>query len=519
MSVRAFYCPGCGAPVDPASQTRFACGYCGSILEINPRKIIQVRISESQATELEIEELPPATLLCSETGRFELSILEQEIPGTLPDGFFPLVLPEGRFALVYLRLIDDKKRSKGGDLEGLCQLVQESLQQEEDPGLAAYHALEHLSRGPYDGKLEVAILLFRPARSTVVVYNAGCQSSLWWVSGEEGRVIDVFGSYPALERKMLRQASDHFSNSPPCYLAADDLVVAVSAAYAGRGGGPYSDGIRSLLESLDEHIGEHPLRVVTLAKNRYWQNLAPAAREEPLAGPLRVAAVRALAPPWPASPAPLGEIRKVEVPGFEFAAHLSPQESLELFPLHDDRFCLVWIDRQSLQPGMAESMTEAILAVLDRPDHGDNENPREAGRQAFARTGQPCTMLVLQLFPKWGRAKWFRRGWWQPLCLGPRGFNDPAGAQMFDEGGEASVYPRARMLFTGSLPLERHAHLAGDLAQQWYGGKASALYSALFAHWRTSSSEQALEKLLRAAQADRPEADLKGTALLTRLSD
>ena len=88
---------------------------------------------------------------------------------------------------------------------------------------------------------------------------------------------------------------------------------------------------------------------------------------------------------------------------------------------------------------------------------------------------------------------------------------------MFDEGGEATVDPKARLLFPGSLPLAGPAPDAEELARQWYGGKSSALYDALFAHWRTTKGERALSKLAAATLADRPEASLSGLALLTRM--
>ena len=514
--IRALYCPGCGAPLDPGEETRLRCLYCDSVLEIRQRKVSQTESSASQLTALDVDSLPLADLFSSETGRFELSVLEQPVPGTQPDGFFPLTLAQGRFALVSLRLVGDDRRTKTGDLTELTETVRLSLEEEEDPGLAAYQALETLSRGTYDGKLEIAILLFSPDRSSVTVYNAGCQSSLWWVSSEEGRVIDVFRSYPPLERKMLRQSTDHFSNCQPCYLASNDLIVMVSAAYAGRGGGSYSDGTRALLDSLNEHLGEHPLRVVTLAKNAYWEKLSPSAKEEPLSGTLRVAAVRALAPPVTAAPDFELRLRRMGYGTFEAVFLTSPGESLTLHQLHDDRCCLLWIEGQ---PDEAVArMTEAVLEVLDRENHGDNENPREAGRRALALSnGSTCRLLVLQLFPRWGRAKWFRAGWHQPLCLGPRGLKDVARAQMFDEGGEATVDPKARLLFTGSLPLAGPAPDAEELARQWYGGKSSALYDALFAHWRTTKGERALSKLAAATLADRPEASLSGLALLTRM--
>ena len=513
--LNSLYCPGCGAPLDPGEQTRFRCEYCNSVLQVHHRRIQQTEAPTDNPSGLDLPQLPLSELSSSDSGRFELSVLEQAMPGSDPDGFFPLPLAQGRFALIYLRLIDEKGKTKIGDLPALTQVVRESLEDEEDPGLAAYHALESLFQRPFDGKLEVAIALFSPNRSSVTVYNAGCQSSLWWVSSEEGRVIDLFRAYPPLERKMLRQANDHFSNCPPCYLASNDLFVLVSAAYAGRGGGPYANGTRSLLDSLNQHLGEHPLRVVTLAKNAYWENLSPAAKDKPLSGHLRVAAVRALPPP---NSAPLGledRFRTFNFGPFETVFLSSPGESLSFHTLHDNRGCFIWTDTQD-EPTV-DRMTQAVLEVLDRRDHGDNENPREAGRRALAQLENPqVRLLVLQLFPQWGRVKWFRSSWHQPLGLGPRGLKDVARAQMFDGGGEASLDERARMLFTGDLPLAGEAPDAQELARQWHGGKASALYDTLFAHWRTTKGERALSKIAQAVRADCPNATLSGLALVTR---
>lgn len=516
VTIRALFCPGCGAPLDPGEQTQLRCAYCDSVLRIQQQRVSQTETSSSQLSALDLSSLPLAELFSSETGRFELSVLEQTVPGTHPDRFTPLGLSGGRFALVNFRLIDEKGRTVPGDLDLLAETVKTVLEEEEDPGLAAYQALEVLTQGTFEGRLEIAIALFCPERSSVTAYNAGCQNSLWWVSSEEGRVIDVFRGYPALERKMLRQANDHFSNCAPCYLATNDLIVTVSAAYAGRGGGSYTDGTRALLDSLNHHLGEHPLRVVTLAKNAYWEKLSPAGKEKPLSGPLRVAAVRAVSPRAPVSEDFSESLQRMEYGSFEAVFLTSPSQSLALHPLHDERCCILWVEGASAQT--VNEMTAAVLDVLDRRDHGDNENPREAGRRALARAnGESVRLLVLQLFPQWGRAKWFRAGWHQPLCLGPRGTKDVARAQMFDEGGEASLDSRARMLFTGDLPLAGPAADAAELARQWHGGKASALYDALFSHWRTTKGQVALKKLATAACADRPGPRPSGLALVTRI--
>lgn len=517
LSVRAVYCPACGAPLDPGEATRMTCGYCGSVLEIQHRKITQTQRPEPELGGRETHPLPLADLISTQTGRFELSILEQVVPNTPPDGFFPLTLQGGRFALAFLRLVDEKDKTKFGDLDQLCEVSKESLSDEEDPGLAAYQALEHLSETPFVGRLEIAIMLFSPDRSMVTVYNAGCPGSVWWVSSEEGRGVDLFRAYPPLEKKMLRLANDHFSNSEPCYLAADDLIVAVSAAYVGRGGGSYSNGSGPLIQSLNSNLGEHPLRVVTLAKNSYWDSLPPAALEEPPSGTLRVAAVRALAPKPAQELSQNAKLESLEFANFEASFLLTGCEHLALHPLHDDRACYLLLKADDLHSAEIERMTQAVLGVLDRRDHGDNENPREAGRQALIQIDRPCSILVLQVIPKYGRVKWFRAGWPQPICLGPRGLADSDFAQKFDEGGEASTAVRSRLFFPGDLPFEGPVAGTKAVGEIWHGGKASALYGALFAHWRTSNTSKALKKFLLAAMGDVPgRLDLSGSVLLTR---
>ncbi len=524
LAIRAFYCPACGAPLDPGEATRTTCGYCGSVLEIQRRQVTQTQRPDSGAAPSEGPPLPLASLISVQTGRFELSIMEQLVPNTPPDGFFPLVLPDERFALAFLRLVDENNKTKVGDLDSLCRVITQSLSDEEDPGLAAFQALEHLSESTFLGRLEVAIMLFSPDRSKVTVYNAGCPGSIWWVSSEDGRVIDLFRAYPPLEKKMLRLSNDHFSNAPPCYLAADDLIVAVSAAYVGRGEDSYSDGSRVLIESLNANLGEHPLRVVTLAKNSYWESLPPAALETPPSGALRVAAVRALAPASAHDLPQATTVKCVEFENYEASFLLTGTEHLALHPLHDGRACFLLLKADALNAEEIERITKAVLEVLDRRDHGDNENPREAGRQALAQIERSCSILVLQVIPKYGRVKWFRAGWGQPICLGPRGMADSDFAQKFDGGGEASTAPRARLFFPGNLPFEGPQTGTKDVGESWYGGKASALYGALFSHWRTTDTSKALRKLLLAALGDTldnagslpPGTDLSGSLLLTR---
>jgi hypothetical protein len=113
--------------------------------------------------------------------------------------------------------------------------------------------------------------------------------------------------------------------------------------------------------------------------------------------------------------------------------------------------------------------------------------------------------------------KHFRGGWKQPLGLGPRGVRDGSGGQQFDEGGEATVNEGSRLFFPGGLAYEGQHGSAESFATVWNGGKASRLYEAFTLHWKTKKTRAALEKLVRAAASDLPDADLTGLALVTGL--
>lgn len=513
--VKRLHCPACGAPVKGGEEKSLTtCEFCDCTLLISGRKIIE------QQTEDVVKgasvHTPPSALIAEEIGRFELSILEQLTADSRPDGFASLALPGERFALIFLRVTDAQAQTTDQDYQSLCDRLKASLTRHEDPGLAAYELLEFLSDQLADFRLELQIVLFEPRTSSVVVYNAGGQRSIYWVSGEEGRVIDVFQSYPVLERKMLKMSRDHFSNSKPVYLSGSDLVVAVSAAYAGRGEGPYADGTGALVRSLNEHLGEQPLKVVTLAKNAFWNERSPAAKEQPIKGPLRVVAVRvkpgvALQEWSPES------LRVVAGEQFEIACRAPAEDFLEMVPLHKNREVFLWFCGRDFTPDDYELGKRAVIDLLDRPDYGDNENPRRAGREAAQAIGHEGRFLVVLLLNEYGRTKWYRHCWAQPLGVGPRGLGDPPSAQCFDEGGEATVPEGARQFFPGSLPFYTKPARAEDLAQAWYGGKASALYQALFCHWRTPGTARALARFLQAAESDRPDAALDGCCLLGRV--
>ncbi|MGE0492185.1 MAG: hypothetical protein AB7S38_23440 [Vulcanimicrobiota bacterium] len=234
MRLHALYCPGCGAPINPGDAQQVTCSYCGSVLLVQRFSVRQTSPGRSGE---EIQSPLPAELSQVVTGRFELSLLDQVVPGAGPEWFRPLDLGQGRFALAYLRLVDADGQSLARPSDDAFAVLTTSLQEDSDPGLAAYLLLEHLVRQGFRERVETAILLFEPARSSVVTYNAGCPGCLLWVSQEEGRTVSLGRAYEALEARMLRETRDYFSNSDRLTLAGDDLVVLVSAGYAGRGGG------------------------------------------------------------------------------------------------------------------------------------------------------------------------------------------------------------------------------------------------------------------------------------------
>ncbi|MHB8877598.1 MAG: TFIIB-type zinc ribbon-containing protein, partial [Myxococcaceae bacterium] len=270
MRIQALHCPACGAPIEvPPGSPRATCSYCAASLAVANERVTDRSGRPSPPARPEDPlpfPQPPATLYtyASEGSRFELSVVEQELPERVPDLFTPVDLGEHRFALVYLRAVDSDGQTVAAELAGAFAALRASLEDDADPGLAANLALEALGKKGFVHKLECAVLLFEPRHMTMTGYSAGCRDSVVWVSSEEGRSIVPGGDHPALERKMLREARDYFSNMRPIRLAASDLVVFTSAGYAGRGKGG-SGTARGLFDALNEHLGEEPLRIVTLA--------------------------------------------------------------------------------------------------------------------------------------------------------------------------------------------------------------------------------------------------------------
>ncbi|MGV3623406.1 MAG: hypothetical protein ACO1OB_21480 [Archangium sp.] len=520
MRIQAPHCPSCGAPLSvPEAVARVTCTYCNTLLIIEDERVStqrprpDPRPAHDDDDETPYPE-PDATLWAHVYPRFELSVIEQKIPQAIPEWFAGLQLADDRFAFVSLRVVDRDGRPVVHPLDVAFDALRSSLEDDGDPGLAANLALEALCAKPFDQRLECAVVLFEPRHMKVTPYAAGLANGLIWASGEEGRTITIDGHHGALERKMLRESADHFSNGRAVQLAAGDLIIIPSAGFMGRGSRGYSEGPRVLHDVANAQLGEEPLRVVTLAKNAFWAEFNKRSRSvNAPVGDVRVAAVRAVSPPLSSSMPSSYEVKSFRSRKYELSCLASRGDRFEFVQLHSDRQLLVWLSGEG---DLAKAMT-AIKAVLDG-DTGDNENPRRAGREALEAMGtQDVRMAVIQLFDQYERVKYWRHGWKQPIALGPRGLRSDSGMQQFDEGGEATVNEGSRLFFPGALEFEGQHSQVSEFASVWRGGKASRLYAGLASHWKTKKTERALQNLALAAVSDEPKASLSGVALVTGL--
>lgn len=520
MRLQAPHCPSCGAPVDvPPGAERVVCAFCQTSLVVEAHAVSTrgalPRPAPEKAKAPPFPE-PEATLRNWAVPRFEVSLIEQPIPGAVPEVFAGLELPDDRFAFVSLRVVDAEGAPVAVSLQPAFDALSSSLQNDGDPGLAANLALEALCARPFTHRLEVAIALFEPARMRVTPYSAGAREALAWVSSEEGRTCTITGHGNALERKSLRERGDHFENGRPIHLAAHDLILFPSPGFLGRGAKGYGDGLRAMTEAANEHLGEAPLRIVTLAKNAFWEDFQKNTWSRPApSGDIKLVAVRAVLPDL-ATTTPAGKLETLKTKRYEVALLSSPGERIALSPLHDERQALVWLSAPGVTDEQWKAFHGAVISVLDRKDHGDNDNARAAGRHGLEALGRSdVSVLVAHLSDRYQRVKWFRQGWKQPVQVGPRGVKGD-GHQAFDEGGEATVNEGHRLFFTGTLSYDGQPQTAAQLAEVWNGGKASRLYEALEGHWKTKRSGPALEQLARAAVSDEHEAPT-GLALITGL--
>lgn len=54
VTIRALFCPGCGAPLDPGEQTQLRCAYCDSVLRIQQQRVSQTETSSTQLSALDL---------------------------------------------------------------------------------------------------------------------------------------------------------------------------------------------------------------------------------------------------------------------------------------------------------------------------------------------------------------------------------------------------------------------------------------------------------------------------------
>jgi LSD1 subclass zinc finger protein len=526
MRLQAPHCPACGAPLEvPEGASRVTCGYCAAslVVENAAHTVRGKRPAAPPEAEPEAKayDEPEAVLYDKPFPRFELSAIEQKIAGAVQEVFMALELAEQRFCVVQLRCVDGEGKPRLHDLRAATEALTDSLAQDFDPGLAANLALEALCQKPFDARLEVSIVLFSPQRMRVDAYGAGWRDGMWWSSGEEGRCITVDAHHPALERKLLREEGDHFQNSRPIHLASNDLLVLPSPGFLGRGARGYASGARVVTETLNAHLGEEPLRVVTLCKNAFWPEFQKDLRHTPQpVGNVRVVAVRALLPPLLETLPADAVVETHHSRHYGVSLFKGPRDATRLLKLHSDRAAVVWLSpvEGALPEGAMDTACKAIAEVLDGQT-GDNENPRAAGRDALEALGlgvDKVKLCVVQLFDAYHRVKYFRHGWKQPVALSDRG-RDQGSMQQFDEGGEATVNPGHRLFFPGGARYEGSPHTPPQLAEVWPGGKASRLYEAMREHWKTKKGEVALGRLARALLSDQPEAGLSGVLLVTAL--
>ena len=211
--------------------------------------------------------------------------------------------------------------------------------------------------------------------------------------------------------------------------------------------------------------------MVTLAKNAFWEDRPPAAAEHPLSGHLRVAAVRAKAP----EPLMVTEAFSVSERGsgdFSLALLERVYDHKEVLSLHSNRSCLVFCSGDDFSRKEFEVVKTAVGEVLDHPNNGNNENPNRAGRQVFEAVGHEGGVVIVLMLHDYGRLKWYRNVWGQPIPLGARGLKSPPQGQFFDDGGECTLAKGCRLFFPGSLPFTKEPTKAEDLAHAWRGGKS-----------------------------------------------
>ncbi|QDV08769.1 hypothetical protein Poly30_43240 [Planctomycetes bacterium Poly30] len=541
ISVSAAYCPNCAALLSfEQGRAHVSCAYCEATLVLDTGRVTHRRPQGASgpaalSAEASVEPIaqPDPSLFVRDAPRFRTRIIEQLAPhaaGVSHDLFRTIELEEERFGIVSMRSIASDSKPVAIDLGPAWDMLSESLEDDGDPGLAANLALEELARNPAFQRLECVIAVLDPKRTTALVYTAGASHAALWVSTEEARPILAGTNHQPMERADLAKAGNQFENGRLLSLAAQDLLVIASFGFLNDQG--IGSGFpRLMTQTLRDHLGEDPQRIVTLIKNEFWKQREagynPAA---PLTGDLRIAAVGArLAEIDESAASESLPIETAETRHFQVALLRAPRtgdeavDGVRFWPLEGDRHALLWLQYDGALPAeILNSAQAGANDVLSRTDHGDFDNARAAGRSAYTRIVSEHSldpgrfrMLVLHLSDEFKRVQFFARGWKAPITLGARGLRPDAEQQQFDEGGHCTVKDLGRLFFPGSLDYEGNVIQAADLAGRWHGGKSSHLYEALRLHWRTRKCEKALTKIARAASADAGRSNTQGLLLIT----
>ncbi len=513
------------------SQLR--CAYCDV-----PIAIAGQRAPRVPAAKRDPKKPPPfapmseATVREDAFGRFQLAVLRQPIWRDARETLRWVPIDSTRAALFLLRVVDPK--SKGSDrapredpalLDRLARVATDSLKARRDPGLAAKAALRTLTDSGQPGGLECFVAVFDAEKSVVTTYNAGCPGALVHASVEERRTIDASTDrHGVLERLLLQGEPEAFANGPQVQLAAGDAVVIVSAGIAGEGQG-WGHGSRAVHESLRATWpGGAPVTMARGVLDAFWAERDKGWRnEQPPVGDLFLVAVSVRSNLElrgdVTGDAPI-TTKTFESERFAVAVAPAPGAFVAWRPLKPGRraTAFVWLEHPKAE-ALGEKVAEGVLEVLDKPDHGDNDNPRAAGRSGLRAAGlyddQAANLLVLWVGDQHGKVAFFTRGWRPPVDLLQRGERGGSG-QQFDEGGEHWPKGGGRLFFPGALPVPERAQHLDTLATLWPGGKASALYAACVHHEDEATAEDSLRALAKAARTDVPDASLAGLCVLTR---
>jgi hypothetical protein len=534
VRVVALRCPQCGGDV-ASDGNAVRCAYCDVPIVIEGRHRPPARPAAERAKNKPAPYQPTtdATVREDVFGRFGLAVLRQPIHADARETMRWVPIDASRAGLFLLRVVDPGSsgservpREDPALLDALARATQDSLRARRDPGLAAKAALRALSDSGKPGALECFVAVFDAERSNVTSYNAGCAGALVHASIEERRTINAGSDrHGVLERLLLAGDPQTFANGSTTSLAAGDAVIVCSAGLAGDGRG-WSNGNRCVHETLRAAWpGGAPGTLARSVLETYWteRETAHDGHKAPV-GDLFLVAVTVKSNKELHGDAPVETPtpRTLETERFELAFAPSADAYVAWRPLDARRRAtvLVWLEGLPAASAQAlgDAVTAGVLEVLGGAT-GDNDNPRNAGRQGLHAAGlfddTAVRILVLWIGDEHGKVAFFARSWRTPLDLDARG-NRGGSGQQFDEGGEHWPKDGARLVFPGALPIKERAQHLDTFAGLWPGGKASALYATCLHQEDEATAADFFQALCKAVRTDVKDAPLDGVLVLNR---